>query len=89
MKHTKKFTLIPREEDLLCEDWLSILDGQMHSNFRRKNITDEKKKLPFIYKILQKIVNFPLASKSFDIMERVDIKQENYQNQSVDMAEDK
>ncbi|GFW83888.1 uncharacterized protein TNCV_856711 [Trichonephila clavipes] len=40
-------------------------------------------------KPIAKFVNFPYPSKNLDIMETVDTKQENYQNQSTDTVEDK
>ncbi|GFV96262.1 uncharacterized protein TNCV_2812391 [Trichonephila clavipes] len=55
---------------------------------QRKNINDEEKTTLYL-QILQNFVNFPYPSKIPDIMETVDTKQENYQNQSTDTVEDK
>ncbi|GFU90555.1 uncharacterized protein TNCV_2574881 [Trichonephila clavipes] len=62
------------------------LDKQMHTILQRKDITDEEKATLYL-QILQKFVNFPYPSKNPDIMETVDTKQENYQNQSTDTVE--
>ncbi|GFT89313.1 uncharacterized protein TNCV_4386111 [Trichonephila clavipes] len=66
---------------------MSTLDKQMHTILQRKNITDEEKATLYL-QILQKFVNFPYPKKIL-IMETVDTKQENYQNQSTDTVEDK
>ncbi|GFV43132.1 uncharacterized protein TNCV_2420351 [Trichonephila clavipes] len=89
MGHTKKLMLVP-EERLRTFDQvqLSTLDKQMHTILQRKNITDEEKTTLYL-QILQKFVNFPYPSKNPDIIETVDTKQENYQNQSADRVEDK
>ncbi|GFY53003.1 uncharacterized protein TNIN_453581 [Trichonephila inaurata madagascariensis] len=84
MEHTKKLMLVPEERlRTFAQDQLSTLDKQMHTILQRKNITDEEKATLYL-QILQKFVNFPYPSKNPDIMETVDTKQENYQNQTTD-----
>ncbi|GFU57455.1 uncharacterized protein TNCV_3897521 [Trichonephila clavipes] len=89
MEHTKKLMLVPEQRfQNFVQVQLSTLDKQMHTILQRKNITDEEKATLYL-QILQKFVNFPYPSKNPDIMETVDTKQENYQNQSTDTVEDK
>ncbi|GFW54718.1 uncharacterized protein TNCV_2653581 [Trichonephila clavipes] len=80
MELAEKFMLVPEEKlRKFIEDRLSTLDKQMHAILQRKNITQEEK-ATFYLQILQ---------KNSDIMETVDTKQENYQNQSTDKVDDK
>ncbi|GFX85349.1 uncharacterized protein TNCV_732421 [Trichonephila clavipes] len=89
MEYTKKLMLVPEQRfQNFVQVQLSTLDKQMHTILQRKNITDEEKATLYL-QILQKFVNFPYPSKNPDIMETVDTKQENYQNQSTDTVEDK
>ncbi|GFT09158.1 uncharacterized protein TNCV_4105931 [Trichonephila clavipes] len=89
MEHIKKLMLVPEKRiRTFAQDQLSTLDKQMHTILQRKNITDEGKATLYL-QILQKFVNFPYPSKNPDIIETVDTKQENYQNQSADRVEDK
>ncbi|GFY59427.1 uncharacterized protein TNIN_318771 [Trichonephila inaurata madagascariensis] len=81
--------LVPEERlQKFAQYRLFTLDKQIHTILERKNITDEEKATLYL-QILQKFVNFPYLSTNPDIMETVDTKQENYQNQSTDTVEDK
>ncbi|GFS39864.1 hypothetical protein TNIN_33951 [Trichonephila inaurata madagascariensis] len=75
--------MFEQEERLrkFAEDRWSTLEEQMQKS--------RTKKKQLYLQLLQKFVNFPYPSKNSNITETVDTKQENYQNQSVDMVEDK
>ncbi|GFS57937.1 uncharacterized protein TNIN_373951 [Trichonephila inaurata madagascariensis] len=87
MEHSKKLMLVPEERlRKFAEDRLSTLDKQMYVILSKEKYHGRRKSISLTYKFFS--VNFSYPSKHPDILQTVDTKQENYQNQSTETVED-